>query len=142
MISCILEKMSTITLNEREEIMRKCEAALDQVKWNNNISFTADTTIAQALLSARSNKDAGLKGALSLLPSTLDFHEWMDFIHLITVYYNFDKDVKKFTILRKGWYNFIAAYIFAFGTCIKNVLNCLFYYYRFFYGSQCQKLGP
>ena len=90
-------------MEEKEEILKKCNAALDAVTWYNNLSFTADTTIDQALRSARLNMDAGLTGAQSLVPLSLNFHDWMDYVHLVTLYYNFGKETKKFTILRTGW---------------------------------------
>ena len=92
--------MATLSYEEKEEILGKCNIALNNVAWNNNTTFTADTTLSQAIQSARLNMDAGLHGALSMMPSTSNFHEWMDFVHLVTIYYNFGKIAKKFTILR------------------------------------------
>ena len=93
--------MAYISAIEREEILEKCYAALEHVQWNHNETFDADTTISKAIQSARMGKDAGLHGAVKLVPATLNFHDWMDYVHLITIYYNFGKPIKKFTILRK-----------------------------------------
>ena len=142
MIFHILEKMSEITLGDKDKIMKKCMDALKEVTWRNNMSFAADTTIEQALQSARMNMDAGLQGALGLVPSTSDFHEWMDFVHLITVYYNVGKTAKKFTILRIGWFTLFAAYIVAFDAFITNVLNCFIFLLPFLLRVTVLKLGP
>ena len=105
--------MTCLSKEEKEEILVKCNKALENVNWNNNTTFDADTTLAQAIQSARLNMDAGLHGALSMMPSTSNFHEWMDFVHLVTIYYNFGKIAKKFTILRNRVVHIIC--------CIRNL---------------------
>ena len=95
--------MVEITEEEKNSILEKCYQAMQETTWNNNVSFSADCTISQAIQTARDNKDAGLQGALQLLPTTNDFHDWMNYVHLVTIYYNFGKINKKYTILRYGW---------------------------------------
>ena len=92
----------------KRENTRKCGQAIANTTWFNNITFPADFTINQAIQSARKNEDAGSTGARQMIPKDFRYHAWMDYVQLITVYYNFGKETKKFTILRKGWW----------GTCI------------------------
>ena len=91
----------------KRENTRKCGQAIANT-WFNNITFPADFTINQAIQSARKNEDAGSTGARQMIPKDFRYHAWMDYVQLITVYYNFGKETKKITILRKGWW----------GTCI------------------------
>ena len=103
----LIQKMVEITEREKKSILEKCHQAMLDTSWFNNVSFKADCTILQAIQAARDSKDAGLQGALQLTPTSNNFHEWMNYVHLITIYYNVGKTTKKYTILRIGWIKMI-----------------------------------
>ena len=91
--------MSDVT--EIEFIKRKCQEALAQVTWANNICYNNNITIAVATELARQGLDGGKEAVWNLQPKTNDFHSWIDYAGLCTVLYNCGKTCKKFTILRK-----------------------------------------
>ena len=89
-----------LTSNEKAEIEIKCDEAIRDIEWKNNAGPDDCTTIIRALQSARKGYDGGPTALMKLKPSTNSHSEWMEFVHLVTVYYNMNKTIKKYTILR------------------------------------------
>ena len=97
---------------EKERLKEICANFLDQVDWRNNTTFSADTSLSEALDLAKNGKDAGKIGAIAMEPKCLLFHEWMQYAHLITIYYNWNKSEQKYTILRNGCYSCIISHLY------------------------------
>ena len=133
--------MINLTIAEKRKILEKCRNAIDNTSWYNNYSFPAGITIHQAIQLARSNKDAGPTGAKQLEPNNLDFHAWMDYVHLLTIYYNIGKTTKKFTILRTGW-NHKSLHKYDEKNAITVIVHILFIYSSYLLRVTVYKLGP
>ena len=95
-------RMNLVTLTEAEidTINTDCENALNQVLWYTNADLSNCSSIRQAIQLARDGLDGGPTAIEKFKPNNGNFTAWMNYAHLITVYYNRDKRVKKYTILR------------------------------------------
>ena len=96
-----------LTDKEKAAIESKCDEAIKNIEWKYDADPDDCITIKRALQSARKGYDGGPTALMNLKPRTNSHSEWMDFVHLVTVYYNMNKDIKKYTILR----NWIIYYI-------------------------------
>ena len=90
-----------LSQDELTDIKMKCQEAILNITWRRNADPADCTTVTRALQLARNGFDGGPTALDQLQPNTNSFEEWMNFVHLVTVYYNHDKKLKKFTILRK-----------------------------------------
>ena len=95
--------MSTLLQEtELKHIKQQCEWAQDEIVWKNDAPITAARTIKSALQAAVDGLDIGRERTLLLMPKTADYHVWMDYAHLLTIYYNRNRTVQRYTILRMG----------------------------------------
>ena len=94
--------MSHVLLNndELQQIQMDCDKAIKIITWKRNADLSDCKTIKQAIQLAREGFDGGPEALEIFKPRTRVFSEWMDYAHLLTVCYNCDKKIKKFTILR------------------------------------------
>ena len=94
--------MSQVLLDdvELQQIQSDCAEAIENTTWKYNANLSNCTMIKQAIQLAREGFDGGPEALQIFKPKSRVFSEWMDYAHLLTVCYNYDKEVKKFTILR------------------------------------------
>ena len=94
--------MNSYMLSEAEvqKINDDCQAALNQVTWNNNADLDNCYMIKQAIQLARDGFDGGPTAIEKFKPKDANYNSWMDYVHLVTVHYNRGKLIKKYTILR------------------------------------------
>ena len=94
--------MSHVLLNDMElqRIQSDCAEAIKNTSWKCNADLSSCKSIKQAIQLAREGFDGGPKALQMFKPKTRVFSEWMDYAHLLTVCYNCDKEIQKFTILR------------------------------------------
>ena len=86
---------------EKAAIENKCNEFICLIEWRNNAAPGDCINIERALQSARKGCDGGPEAVTNLKPKTNSHSDWMNFVHLLTVYYNRGKSVKRYTILRK-----------------------------------------
>ena len=94
--------MTNIDEKALREILRRCNSALEDIRWKNNATPTSDLTLAQALEAARDGKDMGYSFTKSLQPHSRNHNEWMDYALLLTMLFNRNRSFCKYTILRIG----------------------------------------
>ena len=83
--------MNKLTEAEIKRIDDDCQAALKQVSWNNNADLANCFSIKQAIQLARDGFDGGPAAIEKFKPKDAAYNSWMDYAHLITVYYNRNK---------------------------------------------------
>ena len=84
-----------------EVVKSKCLDALNDIKWSEQVNFTPETTINDAIELALQGLDGGMEGTYQLQPDGLQFHEWMQYAYLCTILYNRNRSLRRYTILRK-----------------------------------------
>ena len=77
--------------------MAELEAMKTSIKWN---ELGTAKNIAEATREAVAGRDLGWEQTRKLMPNNYDHHHWMNFAHLLTVLYNRDKELKRFSIIR------------------------------------------
>lgn len=94
--------MSHVLLNDEDlqRIQADCNQAITRITWSYNADLSNCISIKQAIQLAREGYDGGPEALEIFKPKTKVFSEWMDYVHLLTVYYNRNKEIRKFTILR------------------------------------------
>ena len=95
-------RMNQNLLNDEDlnRIQTDCTKAIKNIAWKHNADLSNCKTIKQAIRLAREGFDGGPEASEMFKPKTRAFSEWMDYAHLLTICYNCDKEIRKFTILR------------------------------------------
>ena len=81
-------------------VQSKCLQQLESIQWLHNVNYDDNTTLQDAVALIKEGKDGGREGIRKLIPTTSQFHDWMDLAFIITVGYNRMHDPNVFTILR------------------------------------------
>ena len=87
----------------KKRIQDELDALKDKISWNNNGSARS---IKDSLTELKEGKDIGWEGTKSLMPSSDDFHHWMNFAYLLTIIHNRDCEPKRYSITRKRYHLF------------------------------------
>ena len=106
---------------EKAAIEDKCDEVIQSIEWKKNAAPGDCINIERALQSARKGYDGGPEATINLKPKTNSHSSWMNFVHLLTVYYNRDKLVKRYTILRNRIISMIYS---ACSTPLLRIINC------------------
>ena len=77
--------------------MKELEELKTSITWN---ELGNASNIAEATCEAMAGRDLGWEKTRNLMPANYDHHHWMNFAHLLTVLYNRDKEIKRFSIFR------------------------------------------
>ena len=95
--------MTEIIVNQKEITIfkKKCQEAIKDIQWSHGTPFQPNITIVEALKMARNGEQFCKETIDNLEPKGENHAEWMNFIHLLTILYNRNKEIKKYTILRK-----------------------------------------
>ena len=93
-----------LTANDVTRLREKCNNAINDINWTNTADLT-NCDYKRALQLAREGQDGGPTATKRFEPTNNNHHKWMKYAHLLTVLYNRNRSVKRFTILRKGWEN-------------------------------------
>ena len=83
----------------KRRINDELESMKTSINWNN---LGSAKNIAEATREAVKGRDLGWEGTRAMMPNNYDFHHWMNYAHLLTVLYNRDHEIKRFSILRNA----------------------------------------
>ena len=92
-----------ITHEEYQKYKLQCQQAINDIIWPEDALDLPNLNIADALKLAKNGQKLDKETVKSLEPNTLLFHEWMDYVHIVTICYNECHLQQKFTILRTGY---------------------------------------
>ena len=81
-------------------VQTKCMHHLETIEWLNNVSYDGNTSLADAVSLIKQGKDGGREGLRQLIPTSSDYHQWMDYAFIMTMGYNRMHTPNFYTILR------------------------------------------
>ena len=93
-----------ISAEQQQRYKNQCDKAIEEIIWPQNIPLLSEINLKQALQMAKDGQKISKKTAQALEPANLCFHEWMDYAHMLTIYFNSCNQQCKYTILRIGCY--------------------------------------
>ena len=91
-----------ITTKEHQSYKLSCKQAINDTVWSETNCLSPITQLDQALSMAKEGQNLSKENVEKLEPKSMLFHEWMDYAHIITIFYNKCHKKKKYTILRIG----------------------------------------